>query len=506
MIYCTILFQLWYKYNMKMTTEVLDPEVSLFLQKEGQDTQRLTPPTVESFPPEILQVTDKIAEVSGTWNPVEIYTPNKESIGIEKSAFFRAFLGGKRYLPTFNYSYAGQLNAGMVASHSRDQLMALGRQVYDFKPSSREERFLRIAVYNKIRDDLATCDLAEGIHAGNEPMIAQAMKRKYGSVNEGLLGNAIDIYNDNFNPSTNSETTSEPILSSEEQEFLKNQSFDAGAIKSLFEWSLSRFGILKTDTITDGFQVVISREVTSIDVRDKSSLGPTIFIPEDRVVSGDKALELVEHEIRGHARQSMNGYKLFKIGGGVLKFDDETLYEGLAKRYDEAFNERFMGKNTGRPIPYYTFAVAKAEAGGSFYDVFTEQLDLRLRAALKIPLEQSLPSRDQLDEKALKSAMESAWMTTYRVMRGHTDMSNSHSYAMSKDLSYLQGWLMDRQLQERGFGYINEAAVIAQGGLLALAEFPFKEDDLPVKDREIALEYWQEVLKPQMQSTQSSVV
>ena len=89
-------------------------------------------------------------------------------------------------------------------------------------------------------------------------------------------------------------------------------------------------------------------------------------------------------------------------------------------------------------------------------------------------------------------------MTTFRVMRGHVDTSNKRAFAMTKDLSYLQGWLLDRQLRKHGLGHLNEAAIIARGGLQLLTEFQLSESDLPLPYRDIATRYWQEVLKPQL--------
>lgn len=232
---------------------------------------------------------------------------------------------------------------------------------------------MRVAVYNKIKDDLATCDLAEGIASNDESMIAQAMKQKYGLVNEVLLNHAIEIYNEKIVNPDHHQVDVEPLLTPEEQAYLKKQTFDADGIKSLFEWSLDRFGILKTDDNPNGFQVIISPQATSIDVRDKSAQGPTVFIPETRQVNGVKALEVIAHEIRGHARQSINGHTRFLIGGGNLKFDNETLYEGLAKRYDEDFHHQFFGKTTGKPEPWFTLAVARAETGASFHETFHVQ-------------------------------------------------------------------------------------------------------------------------------------
>jgi hypothetical protein len=479
-----------------MLYPVFDPEISLFLQKE-LFSHKIALSLINSIPKNLLHIAHSIEEISSRWNPIEIITPTDTSIVTEKSNFIEAFRKGEIYHPRFSYDLAITLAATMQQQKSRDELQRLLYTVKQTEPHTPEERIMRVALYSKIKDDIATVDLTEGIASGNEEMIAGAFERKYGKVHDQLVAQAVAIYDEIFvSGDHDSETNTNPYLNCEEQQFLKGQEFDAEGLKDLFEWSLQKLGITE-------FEVVISDKATSIDVLDKSENGPTIFIPTSRKVKGDKALELVEHEIRGHVRQSVNGYRMFRVGGGNLKFDNDTLYEGLAKRYDEAYRKDFFAENTGVPIPYFTFAVAKAETGGSFYEIFAEQFDLRLRAAIKVPLEDSLPPHDQIDPNKISKAMDSAWSTAYRVMRGHTDTSNKQGYAMAKDLSYLQGWLMDRELREHGYGIINESAVVAPGGLLMLANYQIHEADLPIKDHYLAQEYWQEVLKPKMQSQQT---
>ncbi len=485
-----------------MTPEQLDPEVQSFLGKTISGNERIDILPITEYPPTFIEILDQIKSISGNWNPVEIFTAESDSINGEKQKFISAFLNGEQHTPSFTYSTAEKVAEKMKDEQSRDKLVQLKKQVFDYFPKNRSERLMRIGVYSKIKDDLATIDMTEGIVNGDDELTAQAMRRKYGGVNEELIEHAINIYNESFED-PGKKVLIEPLLSPEEQEFLKNQQFNAEELKMLFEWSLAELGILKTDSESEGFQVIISNETTDIDVRDKSSQGPTIFIPtvrgvEGETVDGEKALGLIEHEIRGHARQSMNGYKQFLIGGGQLKFDNETLYEGLAKRYDEEFIKQFFGKETGKPIPYYTFAVADAELGKSFYDIFSRQFNLRLHTELKHPLDQPLPKRDQIDEGIFQKSLHNAWRTTYRVLRGHTDMSNPHAFAMAKDLSYLRGWLMDNQLKETGYGYINEIAIIPPGGLSMIAEFNIPDIEVPYPDKPLARLYWQKVLKPRM--------
>jgi len=245
--------------------------------------------------------------------------------------------------------------------------------------------------------------------------------------------------------------------------------------------------------------LVISDKVTSIDVRDKASDGPTIFIPKDRKIKLDELIGLVAHEIEGHARQSVNGRKLFLIGGGSLMGDNDMLYEGLGKRYEARIREKLFGDKASEPLPFFTFAVNDAEIGKSFSQIFSDQLDRRLHANLGINPDQQIDV-SKIDDKSLSKAKDQAWLTTYRVMRGHIDTSNPHSYALAKDLAYLRGWMLDQDLLDINAGYLNEAAVIHYKALKLIARFDLEEEDLPVPFKDVSAKYWEEVLKPKMKA------
>ncbi len=477
-----------------MHPEQYDPQFARFLEKAESNESKLKLPTRENISPHVIEISEKTGEISGSWNPVEIYTADSESIKREKEKFFEAFLSGNSYNPTFEYSYAKEIFEEMQHTQALGQLQALQKKNREWIPQTREDRLFRVAIDRKIKDDLATYYLAHGITTQDEAKISSALRLKYAGVNDVLINSAIDIYNEYFDASSTEETQT-PLLSPEEQTYLKETRVDAQGIAEAFAWALKRLGI---DEENEGFGIEISTEATAIDVRDKSKKGKRIFIPASRNVSLDKLLELISHEIRGHARQSVNGEKMFLIGGGKLKFDDETLYEGLAKRYDAEYRKDVFSDTVGKPGPWYTFAVAKAEAGASFFEIFHDQLRLRLHVATKTLLDQPLPSRNDIDGETYKQAMNDAWTTTYRVMRGHTDMTNSAQYAMAKDLGYHRGWFLDEDLRAHGFGHINEAAIMAPGGLAMLAEFNFTKDDLAIPDQNIAIEYWNEVLKPRM--------
>lgn len=481
--------------------EYLAPDVANFLAKEHRILwsgspilEKLPLPSREQIPQELLATAEALKRISGTWNPVEIYTADADSINTERQKVFESYDRSEEYNPELTYSYANSLEL----SEARGLIGDLLHTVRTFAPEDRISRLFRTALYFKLKDDIATCDLVDGIKTKDETKIATALRTKYPGTDESLLAFAQETYDRATREGDPDDAEGEGILTPEQKAFVKGMKFDAQGIKGAFEWALSEYGILWTEENPHGFKVKIDRNATGIDVRDKSADGPTVFIPEDREMNGKTLLGLIAHEIERHAVQSMNGQVLFEVGGGALKIDNEQLYEGLGLRGEGDMDKKLFGIENSGPRPYYPLAVKMAEDGASFYQIFCDQVEKRLRVAFKAPVGTDLPAT--IDPKKLDAAKRNAWLTTYRVMRGHTDMSNANKYAMAKDLGYMRGFQIDEQLKENGVGFLNESAVVASGGLQLLAELDLTEDKLPYPFKDVATKYCMEVMLPQMET------
>lgn len=453
------------------------PEVSEFVSTIEANNAPIELAT--ELAPELQSVLGKINSLTGTWNPVEIYTPTPESFEKEKAKFFEAFNNNREYQPRFEYGRAQKIaDAGLPTA----KLSQLAKDVRRFDTNGEmPQRIARVGVYAKIRDDLATCMLVEGIVSGDENKIGAAMKQKYAPPSDEL----VDVAEQMYERMTRGETLfeqpkrAEPLLTAEQIQLIEETQLDAEEIKGAFEWMLEAYGILRSETQPDGFSVVIDESTKYIDVRDKSTEPMTVFIPADRVDSAKKIAVLTAHEIEGHARQSTNGAKLFGIGGGGLKMDGEALYEGLAMRLEGSVGQEYFGDEASVQHPWFVLGIRDAFDGLSFAEVFNTQYERQLRVETQTPIDQDIDNTLGIDSELQEKIMEQAWKFTYRVMRGHADMSNPEGFAMAKDTAYLQGWMQDKKLGEVGYGWVNELAVIQRGGLQLLARLGVKQSDIP---------------------------
>lgn len=461
------------------------PEVARFLEKQrSQDL--LSVDVLKDIPPSFREVAEKIEKISGNWNAVQIFTPDGASVAKERAAFLEAKEKGLEYVPSFSYGRADSMDM----EESRAALQDLLGEVRSWEPRSQVERIARVMLRAKILDDLATCDLVDGIKSKDDGLVRDAMNQKYPPLDDALLrldDTALEeaiAFRKGLRPKEHS-----PEAFSESQiETLKGRSLDPEEQKVFFEWALSSYGLLRTDTHPVGFRVKVDPDAQVLDVRHRSSEGPVIVIPTDRPgrdpFSMHDAILLLRHEIEGHARQTANGQALFGLGG-ALTLDDETLYEGLAMRLENDAHVRYFNEKDYDPR-FYAHAVQSAEQGKTFGAIFDDQYGRYMHVLLGIPLDEALPVA--IDPEHVTQAHYVAWRTTYRVMRGHTDMTNKHAFAMRKDIGYDRGVMLDAELLANGKGHFNEVAVIAEGGLELLAEFHLTPDDLPYKDRNLTAE------------------
>ncbi|HVZ11751.1 MAG TPA: hypothetical protein VG965_01855 [Patescibacteria group bacterium] len=477
-----------------MSSEQLAPAVDNFLGKTAT-VKKLDIQPNRDISSDLLFLSEQVAHISGTWNPVEIYTADGAKREEEKKKFLDAFDRGEEYNPTFEYSYANSLDL----ANSREYLLQRLSGVRTFKPQNRGERLYRAALYFKIKDDVATCDLVDGIKTKDDKKIAAAVRQKYLGTDKSLMDLAEAIYKEKTNSGETDEAEGNGLLTEDEKKYLREREFKAQDIKDAFEFVLDRYGILRSESNNRGFKVKIDDNASGIDVRDKSAEQQTVFIPTDRKMNGITLLGAIAHEIEGHAIQAMNGIDLYVgLGGGPLKIDDEQLYEGYGIKREADMKKKLLGANDPGPRPYYPFAVKMAEDGASFYDIFKDQLERHLRVSLKKPKDEDLPSYQNIDQKNLNTARSNAWLVAYRVMRGHIDTSNAEKYAMAKDLGYVRGFQMDTQLAENGYGYVNESGIIAPKALQLIAELNISEEMLPLPFVDATTAYWEEILKPQM--------
>lgn len=469
----------------KQTQNTTFPAIQAFQEQRGAGEPLISLPLQQPADDEYAAIVAAIDQLSGEWNPVMLYTASTDSREREERWFMEALDCGRSIEPHFEYPFA----QSFPVAEARRTLDALEQRVRALRPTNEIQRLTAVALTLKLLDDRATCDLAEGLQRDDDALVQRGLTRKYPGTDPLLVREAYARYARECTP----RPATHGSLSENDRTRIRAMRFDAQGVKEAYEWALARYGILAPQH-PRGFRVIIDPDVTAVDVRDKYDGGPTVAIPADESQDGEELLALIAHEIEAHARQAMNGLELFRIGT-ILRTDDETMYEGLAIRQEDAFVQRHFGEAASPESPLYVLAIALAEQGKSFSQIFHDQEAKWLHVYGTIPADEPLPERSMIDPAIRAKARRRAWRTTYRVMRGHTDMRNTAGFAMAKDLAYLRGKLLDDMLCRIGLGSVNESAIISMNGLPLLSRFDIREQDLPYPYLDVASEYLGKLLQ-----------
>jgi len=281
------------------------------------------------------------------------------------------------------------------------------------------------AIYNILGHRFKQLDAANRIITGitnqSNDQTAAAVRDLYGTVDDSEFYEAVRCP---LKPSPNS-----IFLSDNERAALQNISLNALDIAKYFCGALDYCGLKKWD-------VEISDQYSSIDARDINLTGhPILGIPSDRRVSGLKLVSLIGHEINCHIRNVENSRAWFTdnldedspllpLVPFLSKSFSEKNYEGIAKLSDY--------QTTGEvPTSDYLMTIALAQHVDSWSQVASYNYRRAIAAG-----------------KSREQAANSAWIHTYRVLRGASDTAHTNGYAFTKDAGYLLGFKRMRELRK----------------------------------------------------------
>lgn len=388
---------------------------------------------------QMVQTTAKqLTDAAMSLNPVELVTP--VNLVQAKELWIDQAEKGSFTNPVFEYDHEKLIDA-----------VAAGRQVASAArtlrqiciPHTNVDSVILEILQHRINDALLTANIAASIQLGNDAATTQYVQRKYG------IPDQMQVLACQRIARKLEETPDDivPRISAAERAKLEAETHNAASICAAFSDVIKRHEI-------DNWDVIITDQASSIDVRNKTSTGrPQVVIPTTREVNGFQLAKLIGHEIECHLCDSVNAEivlnelldrtPLAVLVPLLAKSDDETLYEGHAKYTDVS-----IGGPQAAPAPYYTIAIDLALSGKSFAEIGEYIYALRLE-----------------DGSSPKAALNGAWTTTFRVMRGATDTSGG--YAFTKDYAYFAGYHIAREIAARA-PYLLDYATMTLDEILAL--------------------------------------
>lgn len=432
----------------------------LSMMKENQERQDLLPINAlrQAYTPRLEDTLAALAEVASSLNPVEILTATNHQAESEK--WVEAALSGNFTNPVFEYNwellrqvtrYGG---ASSLIPTLMDQVKEARRElevIYDTSAtwalsSLLQKRFREIDNTLGLAIDLLTLG-----HCQSRFGFGSSYTYGIPSVETGEFARKAieDQKHGRYY------LTGTPLLTNEQRQRLEAMHLDAEAIRATFLWVADKYGF------TADRPVVISDSASSIDVRDTSSGGPVVVIPAGRKVDGLKLVGLALHEVNCHWRSSVNtGAILPGLGSGPLKPLDEVLYEGAAVYADRTAMLASRGYVKDIRSLYYVVAIQYID----------HQMRIHPDRAMPSFAETAKALYDtiQCDRVSKEETLKIVWRVTYRVYRGNGDTSKP-TFMFTKDHAYLTGFLLARELVDKGLGYILEYSTLSLEDLCCLA-------------------------------------
>jgi hypothetical protein len=411
--------------------------------------------------PELDALMRQFAELPAGEDHIKVITANNANAC--KKTFVEAYRSGRAEAPVFIYDE--DLLKKMLSGYG--PMVRILDAILKLRPEGDEQILLRSLFQTTVMDKLHTCGMAKGILDGDDQYTLYHMEKKYGRITDDVVDAAREEYEALKAGKVNGGAPR--VFTPEEEAALKDLSFDADALSSVFYQTLDEYGF-------NDWTSTVSGNVTAVNVREREF---DVAIPATRIVNGIKAYELTGHEVESHVRMSMNGQFLLRgLGGGAFKDESEILYEGLALVSDVGWALKF-GDTTKAPIPYYVLAEDLAMMGKNFLEIYEEIFQLRVDAGAS--------TKDKKDGSPAP-VFNNAWTNAYRVMRGstHSTAKNDLGFCQPKDRAYLEGYRIARELVEAGYGHLLDVGVVRPSSLVEIAQFVVSPNDIPYPNLGIA--------------------
>lgn len=407
----------------------------------------------------VREVLRHMMQVTARINPVQLLTPDQ--VAQEKALYLEAHRKGHLYSPQFTYRNA--MRELHEALHDVPGLPAIRRWehlekiMHGFHEaitslSSVEHPLMRVLLpmlHAKIADDMAAIGLARALEEENDSNIAASLRGLYTAPSMQDLAAAQALAEVLRHHPEMLPWQREVSLPADHAAaaLVVPDAASAADLRKFIEASLeiyyARTSADWPEELPGGLRylVELSSAFVNFDVRDKSSGGPLIAIP-DRPRTWLGVLALVRHEIDTHVRQSLNGALLYGFGGGFLKHNQEDLYEGMAMYAERMCTGDLLGVTQAPALPYANIAYDMAASGFSFGETAAHLITL-------------FPA--SLDQEDL---VEKAWNITYRIYRGRLDTGSGLAYGCAKDTGYLRGAIITRQLHAAGLSHLLDMGVM----------------------------------------------
>lgn len=191
---------------------------------------------------------------------------------------------------------------------------------------------------------------------------------------------------------------------------------------------------------SSNFKINLKSNAENISISDTRK---EIKIPENNKYTGERAAELISHEICTHAISMMNfneaGFQEVSIGKNATTFQ-----EGIAMLSEEKAGEHIFGDKKPIDKDWFIHAMEYRKKGNGFGATYLE---------MKKRILDQFIAQDIESQKAEMDAEKESLNICRRIFRGMHDFSSNSSYYYTKDQCYFRGYIESQKMAEKGLDH-----------------------------------------------------
>ena len=379
--------------------------------------------------------TEKIFEIAGKYNDTyEFINPSgrkteKDRLSYEEEIeiFKKEIENNPDYNPIFTYIEIKNLDKNEL----NKKIKVLEKKREEVKLEE-NDIYVKKIVEECIETSLAKIKFLLAVKNEDDAGAYKYSIEAYGDIDKELVDEADEFYKMKFKDSS--------VCNNPLRKKLKEIKLTSQDLKDIFQ-------IAKEILEIKDFEIVLDKDAKTISVSDS---GDKIKIPENKEYSGDRVLDLTDHEVATHAVSLDNSREAGFPGISAGK-NATTFQEGLAMYTEQEEQEHIFGDYLPNDKDWFIYAMDYRKKGNGFGKTYLEVKD-RIKKQLLF---------QKIDEKnAEEDSEKKALMICRRIFRGMHDLSSGSISHYTKDGAYFKGYIESMKMAEKGLDhYITDLRV-----------------------------------------------
>lgn len=331
------------------------------------------------------------------------------------------------YNPVFTYPQIEEIDTADIESEIKD--LGMMRKRIEMEESN---AYIKKIVFECIDTSLAEMNFIAAVKNKDDAMAYRYSGEAFGDIDDDIVEKNETYYQNKLKDRS--------YIDNPLRKKLNEIKLSSQDLKDVLQIALDVLG-------SNNFKINLKDNVENISISDSRK---EIKIPENNRYTGERATELISHEICTHAISMMNfnevGFQGVSIGKNATTFQ-----EGIAMLSEEKAGEHIFGDKKPIDKDWFIHAMEFRKKGNGFGSTYLE---------MKKRILDQFIAQDVEPQKAETNAEKESLNICRRIFRGMSDLSSNSPYYYTKDSCYFKGYIESQKMAEKGLDhYLTELKV-----------------------------------------------